>query len=543
MSSVPPNTPPGGAPPPYPPYDSKTQWRIYREQQKAAWRAQREAWKAQHHAWRAGYGGPYVPRVPSIVGPIILVAIGVIGILIYSGRISGPQFWSWYGRWWPLLLIVAGLALLGEWALDLRRSAPVHRGGGFVGLLVLLAIVGIFAAGWNSMGSRFGGWNNNGNGFFNFFGPPEHDQDQQALTEPIPANAAVDIENPRGDVSVTADGGPEIQVQAHEVAFANSDSAAQKIFDTEKTAVTVNGNAVLVKANGGEHGRVNLAVTVPRTARVTISAGRGDVAAAGLGAGVTIDAPHGDTQLNAIAGPVVVHLARGGHSFSAHQVNGDIAADGNCNDLTISEIKGSFIQNGEIFGDVHIEDVSGQVQLHTSVTDLELASLPGDLTLDSDDLRVVEAQGAVHVATHAKDIDLSQIYGDANVQNRDGLISIEPAGSYAVQARNGKGDVEITLPPNASATVEGHTHNGDIVTDYGLAVTGDEDKTVSGRIGSGQAKIYLSADNGDVRIKKGPAFPPSPPPPPALSGPLPPPPPNARHLKATHALPPQPVTQ
>ena len=56
MSSVPPNMPPGGgAPPPYPPYDPKTQWRVYREQQKAAWRAQRDAWKAQRYAMKAGY--------------------------------------------------------------------------------------------------------------------------------------------------------------------------------------------------------------------------------------------------------------------------------------------------------------------------------------------------------------------------------------------------------------------------------------------------------------------------------------------------------
>ena len=43
MSSAPPGYPPGGGQPPYPPYDPKTQWRVYREQQKAAWRAQREA--------------------------------------------------------------------------------------------------------------------------------------------------------------------------------------------------------------------------------------------------------------------------------------------------------------------------------------------------------------------------------------------------------------------------------------------------------------------------------------------------------------------
>ena len=61
-------------------YDPKTQWRVYREQQKAAWRAQRDAWKAQRHAWKAGYGGAYGPRVPSIVGPVILIAVGVVAL-------------------------------------------------------------------------------------------------------------------------------------------------------------------------------------------------------------------------------------------------------------------------------------------------------------------------------------------------------------------------------------------------------------------------------------------------------------------------------
>jgi hypothetical protein len=69
--NMPPNTPPGGGAPP--PYDPNTQWRTYREQQKAAWRAQRDAWRAQRHAWKANYVGTYGPRVP---------------------RWSVPSFWS-----------------------------------------------------------------------------------------------------------------------------------------------------------------------------------------------------------------------------------------------------------------------------------------------------------------------------------------------------------------------------------------------------------------------------------------------------------------
>jgi DUF4097 and DUF4098 domain-containing protein YvlB len=547
MSSVPPSTPPGGgAPPPYTPYDPKTQYRVYREQQKAAWRAQREAWKAQRYAWKANYVGTYGPRVPSIVGPVILIAVGVVAMLIVTGRIGEGSFWIWYSQWWPLLLIVAGLALLGEWALDLHRKTPVRRGSSFIGILILLAIIGLGASGWDHMRPWFNQWGDHDSdgfddSFFNAFGLPQHDMDQQVLSSQIPANATVEIQNPRGDVNVTSGDGPNIEVRAHAVAFANSDIDAAKIFASEAAHVTVSGGAVLVKSDSNNDGRLNITVTVPKSARVTINAAKGDVTAAGLGAGISVTAQHGDVHLSAITGSVLMHFSGGKHDFSAHQVNGDLTADGDCNDLTLSEIKGKIAQSGEILGDVHIENVTGPIHLHTSVTDLQVAELPGDITLNSDDLRVSEAKGTVHVITRSKDVDLNQIYGDTTVEDRDGTISVEPAGVYAVDAKNGKGNIELTLPPNASATVDGRARNGDIVTEFALPVIGEENKTVNGKIGSGASKIVLSVDNGDVRIKKGTGFPATPPAP--AAAPNAPPAPNAPHLKARKALPPQPVTQ
>ena len=544
MSSVPPTTPPGGAPPPFPPYDPKTQWRIHREQQKAAWRAQREAWKAQRYAWKASYVGAYGPRVPSVVGPIILIGIGIVALLVLTGHIAPGEFWAWYGHWWPLLLIGAGVALLGEWALDVRREIPVRRGGSFVGILILLAILGFAAAGWNNWWGPFRAqFGDQGDDFFNAFGLPQHDMDQQALSSQIPANATVDIENPRGDVSITAGDGPNIEVRAHAVAFASSDLDAAKIFAAEAAHVSVNDGDVLVKSESNSSGRLNLTVTVPKSARVTINSGKGDITAAGLGAGINVSASHGDVHLSAIAGSVQAHFSNSKHDFSAHQVDGDLTADGDLNDFTLSEIKGKVTQSGEILGDVHLENVSGAIHLHTHITDVQVASLPGDLTLNTDDLRVTEAKGPVHVVTHSKDIDLSQIYGDSYVEDRDGRISVEPAGNYSVEAKNGKGNVEVTLPPNASATVDGRTRNGDIVSDFSLTVSGDESKTVTGRIGSGGSRIVLSAENGDVRIKKGSGFPPAPPAPTAAAAPKAPAAPNAPHLKAPKALPAQPVTQ
>ena len=513
MSSVPPTTPPGGAPPPFPPYDPKTQWRVYKEQQKAAWRAQRDAWKAQrqaqHYAWKANRVAAYGPRVPSIVGPIILIAIGVIALLLITGRIDSGQFWTWYSNWWPLLLIGAGLALLGEWAIDLRRDTPVRRSSSFIGILIFLAVLGFCAAGWNHARPWFH-WNGDGDEFFNAFGLPEHNMVQPLLNQQIPANAAIQIENPRGDVSITAGDGSAITVQAHEVAYANSDAEAKKIYDAVAAHVTTSGSAVLLKTESNSYGFVNLTVTVPKTANVTINAGKGDVSASGLGAGVTVTA-RGDVQLNSIAGPVEAHFTHGHHDFSAHDIQGDVTIDGNVSNITLSEIKGRVSQSGEIlFGDAHVENVHGPLHLHTSITDVEVAELPGDLTLDSDDLRINQAKGQVRVVTRSKDIDLNQIYGDSYVETRNGRIAIEPAGAYSVDAKNSKGDIEVTLPPNASATVNVRTHNGDIVSDYPIPATEGENKTATFTIGSGTSRIVLNASNGDVHIKKGPGFPSAP---------------------------------
>lgn len=471
--------------PPYPPYDPKA----YHEQQKAARHAQRAAWKAAY-----GY-----PRVPSIVGPVLLIGIGVVALLVVTGHMDAGNFWAWYGRWWPLVLIGAGLALLGEWSLDMRRKIPVRRSVGFVSILAILAIVGLAHRGWGPFHTHFG---ENGDDVFNVFNLPEHDQDQQVQTAQIAANASIDIENPRGDISVTASNDNAITVQAHEVAYSRSDSEAKSIFETEAVQLSASGTSVLVKSSGHSNGQVNLTVSVPKTAHVAINSGKGDLTIAGLGAGLTINSVHGDTHLNTIAGFVQIHFANKSHDFSAHQIEGDLVADGSLGDVTLSEIKGRVTINGEIYGEVHMENIGGMLNLHTSITDLQIASLPGDLTLDSDDLRVTEAKGAVHAVTHSKDVDLSEIAGEVSVENRDGRIAIEPTGNFNIDAKNNKGDIELTLAPNTSATVNGRARNGEIVSEFGLTISGDENKTVNGRIGGGAAHMTLSTDNGDLAIKR-----------------------------------------
>jgi hypothetical protein len=94
--------------------------------------------------------------------------------------------------------------------------------------------------------------------------------------------------------------------------------------------------------------------------------------------------------------------------------------------------------------------------------------------------------------------------------------------------------------------VEARTHNGDIVSDFPLSISGDEDKTMTGTIGKGGPKLVLSTEHADLRLRKGDEAPPMP----ALSGlpkapaaPKAPAPPSAPHLKASKGEEATPVTQ
>src|ERR1700679_2284591 len=106
-----------GYPPPYPPpgFDPRDQRRYLRDQARAQVRAQRAAFRAQRDQLRYQMRGM---RRGSILGPILLIAIGIVFLLIQTGRIDHTRFWGWYGQWWPLLLVGAGVVVLAEWAMD-----------------------------------------------------------------------------------------------------------------------------------------------------------------------------------------------------------------------------------------------------------------------------------------------------------------------------------------------------------------------------------------------------------------------------------------
>ena len=121
--------------PRYDPRWQKTQQRMWRDQQRmqagqerAYQRAQTAAWKAQAKAQRDQYRAYWRgQRRTSLVGPLLLIVIGVVFFLVHTGRIAMFAFFTWYAHWWPLLLIVIGVLRLAEWAYDRSRQSADAR--------------------------------------------------------------------------------------------------------------------------------------------------------------------------------------------------------------------------------------------------------------------------------------------------------------------------------------------------------------------------------------------------------------------------------
>src|ERR1700733_1664301 len=104
-------------------------------QQDAA-RARRGAAPAERYSRRS-------LRRPSMLGPVVLIVLGVIALLVETDKLNAFRLWDWYIRWWPLLLIGVGILSLGEWWLDRGHGNVGRRShGGLIALIICLAVLG-----------------------------------------------------------------------------------------------------------------------------------------------------------------------------------------------------------------------------------------------------------------------------------------------------------------------------------------------------------------------------------------------------------------
>jgi DUF4097 and DUF4098 domain-containing protein YvlB len=536
MANYPPPYPPPGAPS-GPPYGND--WKYQRRMLKEQARAQRDMLRAQREAYR--YQTRSLRR-SSILGPLVLITIGIIFLLVQTGHLQGPRLWDWYARFWPMLLVGAGVIMLLEWAYDQYMQSdstqPRYRrrvGGGVFTLLILLVVTGVIFSGIREGGrSRlFNGLAINQDNLDEFLGD-KHESDQ-SMAQSFPSGASLSVDNPRGDITIsgTSDDN-QIHVDVHKEVYTRSDSEADSKAQRLSPSLNVSGNNVTLTVPAMDGARADLTITVPATASPTVNSNHGDVKINAIKGSVIVTANHGDVELSAITGPIMTHINNGDASFSAHSVTGQLTLEGHGRDTTLSDLSGPVTMTGEFFGDTHFEHIRGPIKFHTSRTDFQLARLDGDIEISANsDLSTTDALGPVTLTTRNRNINLERIGGDVSVTNRNGSVEVTcapPLSNVTVENRNGS--VTVTAPEQSSFAYQFDATNGDIESDFSeikVPEGGLQKKTINGTTGKGGPLLRITTSQGDISVKKGSLMPlpPMPPAPPKLTA-LPPLPPGTR---------------
>ncbi len=512
MTGYPPPYPPPG--PPYGPAP-REQARFARQQlkdqarsQKLAFRTQRELYRQQTRAMRR----------TSILGPLLIIAVGVVLLLIHLDRLSYWTFASLYGRWWPLLLVVAGLILAAEWAFDhhsAQSGLPYTRrgiGGGVIFLLILLALTGASLEGFHQR--ILPALRVDSDDFGQFFGD-RHDFTQQ-IDQPFPTGASLTVDNPHGDVTITGTSSDnQLHVVVNKQVYSWGDQNASARADQLSPRLTTAGQNLTLTVPTLDSGSADLSITVPASAQLTITAGRGDITLSDLAAPVNVTSNHGDVELDRIAAAVVAR-ANSGSTFSAHDIHGDVTLRGRADDLNLTGVSGAVSLEGEFLGDTHLEHLAGPVTFHTNRTQFTVAALEGMVDISNDsEMTGDQLVGPVNLTTRSRNISLERVAGSVTINNSNGTVDLTnsaPVGNIAVENTNG--EVTLTVPdPEASHsgfTIVAGTKDGaieDELDDSSVADNPSATHTVT--IGNGAAHIILHTTHADITIHKGLVEPPS----------------------------------
>lgn len=522
-------------PPPYPPpagtpfgFDPRQQARFAKQQRKVQERAQKAAFEAQRHAYRQQ---ARAMRRSSILGPVLVIAIGVMFLLVRTGRISYQHFASWYLHWWPMLLVAAGVVLALEWAFDqMPRSngAPYVRrgiGGAGVVLFLTLALTGAWAAGYPDAYDfiTHGGLSINPDNVDELFG--EKHQMTQPLDLDFPPGTMLAIDVPHGNVTIagTSVDGKLHMILNKEVWTRSDDSVDSKAGELNpQTALT--GSTLNVTLPSVRGATADVSISMPETGAVTINANHGSVNVSAMKAPVTVTANHGDVELDTISGTVNARINHNDASFTAHGVTGDVSVRGHAQDLTVTEVVGQVSLDGEFFGETHLQHLQGPVSFRTSRTQFSLMKLEGAVDISPDsELTGDQIVGPTILHTASRNIAFERVAGNIDVSNSKGsvdLTSSAPLGNVTVENRDGA--VNLTLPDHAGVAIDAETRGGEVENDFGLSSTNQNERTsLRGAVGNGAAHVMIRTNHFDIEIHKGDVQPPAPPPMPPAAPPPP----------------------
>ena len=445
----------------------------------------------------------YSPRNSSgLFSGLVLVIFGGM-LLLHNYR--GFELGTLFTRWWPLIIIALGLIKLYERTAGGRYVEPgaARITGGEIFLVVaVLAIVGIVVA--VEQGEKhFPNWSSElGGNSFSF--------DLNVEPKTVPADARITVRSTRGDITVRPGEKNEVDVSGKANVHTWSETDAAKVAKPISAQIVSNGDGFDVQPTGlHDDSRigVDMDVTVPPKANVTVRNSRGDVNVSDMEEGVSVNSSNGDVDVRDSGGDVDIDTRHG--DIRVSDTKGNVKIEGHGGEVNVENASGGLTLNGEFYGPIRAEKIAKGVRFISQRTDLTLTQLSGHMEFSSGNLEIADAPGNLSLRTNKYDIDIENAGGKVDVQNRDAAVDVRFSSMPKddVTISNSNGSISLSLPESVSFEIVADCHSCDISSEFDggtLAQTSNSgDAHLQGKYGTGRGpKIILKTSYGSISLHK-----------------------------------------
>jgi DUF4097 and DUF4098 domain-containing protein YvlB len=441
----------------------------------------------------------------SIFSGVLLIVVGVLFLMhsFVPGFEIGRLFW----RYWPLLLIIWGIAKLYDHIAAQRtgEAKPGLLSGGEVGLILLVLVL----VGAAAVSSRI----HSAGGRSILFGPEDWfaktvSASQELPTQPIKPGALVSISTGHGNITVHPGEGDELRVVVNKSATASSEKEAQRRLEAATAVVHEVAGGYEVRPQAGDEGsvRLDLELQVPKQVSISARTDHGDISISDLAGPITASSQKGSVEIHGTEGDVNVELQHGDARITS--VRGNLRLSGHGNEVEIEEIAGDASIEGEFYGPVRVRNVAKTTRFASSRTDLTIVQLTGQLECDSRSMEISDVAGSLNLATKERDITLENIAGRIHVVARHGDIQVrfQQPPRDEVEITNDSGGIDVSLPGKSSFEISASSHSGHIENDFEAptlkAVDEHNVSKLEGQYGPHGPKITLATSYGSISLRK-----------------------------------------
>ena len=448
------------------------------------------------------------PRSSGLFSGLLLISLGV---LMLAWRYEHIGLGNVLRHWWPLIFIVWGLVKFYERTVAQREgktSGWITAGEIFlvVGVFCLVGVVIIVDLVRQKIDSR-GGIEEIGR-----WGGNDYSFDLDTQSQPVSPNAKVQIEIPRGDITVHTTAEPRIIVNGKKKVKSWNEQTAQRIAESAKLEVAKDGDSYVVRPAGlaaGERGfGFDLDLGVPKKASMDVKNTFGDVHLSDIANNVNVSVRKGDIEVSDTGGNVNVDTQGGDTTVT--DTKGDVKITGKGGEVSVTNASGGFTLNGEFYGPIRAEKISKGVRFISRRTDFTLTQLTGHMAIESGNFEIVDAPGNLTLRTSSADVNVENPGGKVNVDNRNGNIQVRysSAPKDDIQINNSSSEITLNLPSGTSFEIQADCHSCNIDSDFSgpsLNKTSAKngDTHFEGKYGSGRPiKIILRTSYGAIAIRK-----------------------------------------